>query len=221
MPKICRKAVGGALLKDLGSLERLLAAARGATALALSVKMRIGFDDDRLFFKILEWIQYYQVDILFLHARTVQGRYTTPIDYTYVTRAVSQITCPVFANGEIQSAEQAHQIRMMSHCSGVMIGRAAIRYPWIFPKIALAHTCPAITFSDVRRYILLLWEELRRQRTETAAICALKAFLKLIALGINDQFLYAAKRINGLQDLLQLCSFLEERSNDIVQSISL
>jgi tRNA-dihydrouridine synthase len=223
MPKIYRKDVGGALLRDIHHLEPILAAARETTTRTLSVKIRIGFHDDHLFSKTLELINRHHVDMLFLHARTVQGRYSVPVEHSYTAQAVSQTTCPVFANGDIQNAEQARKIQTMSSCSGVMIGRAAIRYPWIFREMAQKESSTrihsAVTFGHVLHYIMLLWEALRQQLPEVPAIHALKAFLNFVALGIDahGQFLYRAQRICSFQDLQQLCSYLEERSIQIFQ----
>ena len=222
MPKICRKNVGGALLKNIDQLERILSAVRENTSLALSVKMRVGFSDDRFFSKILELIEQYRMDILFLHARTVAERYSASVHYLHVAHAVSQLTCPVFANGDIQNSEQAQQIRAITLCAGVMIGRAAIRYPWIFQEInkTSPQTYPEITFCDVRNYISLIWEELRRQRPEIAAVHALKAFLKHIALGIDahGKFLHDAMRITHFHELQERLSFLEKRETCIFQN---
>ncbi|MDR2420017.1 MAG: tRNA-dihydrouridine synthase family protein [Puniceicoccales bacterium] len=223
MPKIYRKNVGGALLKNIDQLERILSAVRQSTSLALSVKMRVGFSDDRFFSKILELIEQYRIDILFLHARTVEERYSASVHYFYVAHAASQLTCPVFANGDIQNSEQAHQIQATTLCAGVMIGRAAIRYPWIFQEIIRTSppTSFEISFRDVQNYISLIWEELCRQRSEIAAIHALKAFLKHIALGIDDhgKFLHDATRITHFHELQELLSFLEKRENCIYQNV--
>jgi tRNA-dihydrouridine synthase len=129
----------------------------------------------------------------------------------------------VFANGDIQNSEQAQQIQATTACFGVMIGRAAIRYPWIFQEInkTSSQIYPEITFRDVQNYISLLWEELRRKRPEAAAIQALKAFLKYIALGIDasGKFLHDAKRIASFPDFQKLLSFLEEREVFVFQNI--
>jgi tRNA-dihydrouridine synthase len=223
MPKICRKNVGGALLKNINQLERILSSVRESSRLALSVKMRVGFSDDRFFSKILELIEQYRIDILFLHARTVEERYSASANYLYVAHAASQLTYPVFANGDIQNSEQAHQIQATTLCGGVMIGRAAIRYPWIFQEInkTSPQTFFEISFRDVQNYISLIWEELRRQRSEIAAIHALKAFLKHIALGIDahGKFLHDAMRITHFHELQQLLSSLEKNEIDIFPNI--
>jgi len=131
-PKIYKKNVGGGLLRDPSRVDEILGALRAAVPGLLTVKMRLGFDDTANFTRLLELINRHAVDLLAVHGRTVKEMYRGEVHYDCIAQAVQTVRCPVLANGNITSAGRAATILARTGAAGFMIGRHAIRNPWIF-----------------------------------------------------------------------------------------
>lgn len=131
-PKVYKKNVGGGLLRDPGRVDEILRALRAAVPGLLTVKMRLGFDDTANFDRILELINRHDIDLLAVHGRTVREMYRSDVRYDFIARAVETVRCPVLANGNVTSAARAAEVLARTGAAGVMIGRHAIRNPWIF-----------------------------------------------------------------------------------------
>jgi tRNA-dihydrouridine synthase B len=160
-PKVFKKNVGGGLLRDPEKIDELLAALRDETAGAiLSVKMRYGFADDRYFDTLLESIDRHGVDLVSLHARTVLQLYRGKPDYSAITKAVRVLQCPVLANGDLSSCDKVAEVLAQTGAHGAMIGRPAVRNPWIFRQCREKFAGESVfqpRLSDVRRYVDNLW----------------------------------------------------------------
>ena len=131
-PKVYKKNVGGGLLRDPARVGEILATLRAAVPGLFTVKMRIGFDDTAHFDRLLDLVNEHRVDLLSVHGRTVKEMYRGEVHYDFIARAVARARCPVLANGNIVSAARATAVLAETHAAGVMIGRHAIRNPWIF-----------------------------------------------------------------------------------------
>ena len=131
-PKVYRKNVGGGLLRDPERIAAILAALREAVGGLLTVKMRIGFEDDAHFDRILDIVRESRIDLLTVHGRTVREMYRSDVHYERIGHAVARSACPLLANGNVTSAARAAVILRDTGAAGVMIGRHAIRNPWIF-----------------------------------------------------------------------------------------
>ena len=131
-PKVYKKNVGGGLLREPAKIAEILGALRAAVPGLLTVKMRIGFDDTVNFERILDLVNEHRVDLLTIHGRTVKEMYRSEVHYDAIARAVGHVRCPVLANGNVTSSARAATVLAETRAAGVMIGRHAIRNPWIF-----------------------------------------------------------------------------------------
>lgn len=210
-PKVYKKNVGGGLLREPDKVEQIFAELRSCCTGRFTVKMRIGFEDDRHFQRILELVNAYQVDCLSLHGRTVKQMYRGTVDYPRIKVAVDTVNCPVFANGNITSAEKAEQVKKETGCHGVMVGRSAIRNPWIFRQIrerSTDRTCFLPTLADVRVYIDELWKIMsQRDIPEKNLLNRMKKFLNFVGQGIDPEgeFLYQMRRACEVADFFSIC----------------
>lgn len=222
-PKVYRKNVGGGLLRDPAKIDEILGAMRAEIAGTFTVKMRIGFDDMKNFDAILDIINKHSVDLLTVHGRTVKGLYWAEVDYPAITQAVQKITCPVIANGDVTSATKATRLITETGAHGMMMGRHAIRNPWIFRQWRESQQGQKIfqpTLSDVRTYIQELAEECCDQAMLTERQAGrLKKFLNFIGLSIDAEgkFLHDMRRTENMSDLLKCCDahLLGTRSSEI------
>ncbi|HWD87071.1 MAG TPA: tRNA dihydrouridine synthase DusB [Mucilaginibacter sp.] len=133
----CRGA-GASLLQDINKMVKMTKAVVDATHLPVTVKTRLGWDDNtRNVEKVAEHLQDVGIKALTIHGRTRSQMYKGVADWTLI-REIKRNPCikiPIFGNGDIDSPQKAAAWRMEFGVDGMMIGRAAIGYPWIFREI--------------------------------------------------------------------------------------
>jgi tRNA-dihydrouridine synthase B len=210
-PRIYRKNVGGGLLRDPDKIDQILGALRSIVPGRLTVKMRIGFEDSNLFDQLLELIDRHDIDLLSLHGRTVKEMYHGAVHYDLIAHAVQRLRCPVFANGNISSAQAALAVLNQTQAAGVMVGRAAIRNPWIFSQIRQAvagQPVSIVTLPEVRDYIDRLYRMQKVQDVpEKARMSHLKMYLNYIGQGVDPAglFLREMRRAQTEVELFDIC----------------
>ncbi|UMY66540.1 MULTISPECIES: tRNA dihydrouridine synthase DusB [unclassified Flavobacterium] len=136
--KVVCKGAGAGVLKDIDLMVRLTKAVIRSTSLPVTVKTRLGWDDDSINIdEVAERLQDIGVQALTIHARTRAQMYKGHSDWSHIARIKNnpRITMPVFGNGDIDSPEKALEYKNKYGVDGIMIGRAAIGYPWIFDEI--------------------------------------------------------------------------------------
>jgi nifR3 family TIM-barrel protein len=133
----CRGA-GASLLQDIDKMVAMTKAVVEATHLPVTVKTRLGWDDTtKNVYEVAERLQDIGIKALTIHGRTRAQMYKGEADWTLIRdiKKNPRIQIPIFGNGDIDSPEKAAQWRMEYEVDGMMIGRAAIGYPWIFREI--------------------------------------------------------------------------------------
>jgi tRNA-dihydrouridine synthase len=136
--KVVCKGAGAGVLKDIDLMVRLTKAVVKSTHLPVTVKTRLGWDDDSINIdEVAERLQDVGVQALTIHARTRAQMYKGHSDWTHIERVKNnpRITMPIFGNGDIDSPQKALEYKNRFGLDGIMIGRAAIGYPWIFNEI--------------------------------------------------------------------------------------
>jgi tRNA-dihydrouridine synthase len=134
-PIVYRKCAGGGLLRGPERVDRILGELRSAITTRFTVKTRIGFATADEFDRLLPIFARHSLDALTVHGRTVAQGYRLPVDYGRIRQAVETMACPVIANGHVYSATQAMDVLRETRAAGLMIGRGAIRSPWLFTQI--------------------------------------------------------------------------------------
>jgi tRNA-dihydrouridine synthase B len=136
--KVVCKGAGAAVLKDVPAMVRLTRAVVRSTRLPVTVKTRLGWDDDsKNIEEVAERLQDEGIGALTIHGRTRSQLYKGEADWSLIARVKNnpRIVIPVFGNGDIDSPEKALEYKNRYGVDGMMIGRAAIGYPWIFQEI--------------------------------------------------------------------------------------
>lgn len=136
--KVACKGAGAGVLKDLDLMVRLTDACVKATRLPVTVKTRLGWDEDsKNIEEVAERLQDVGIQALAIHGRTRSQMYKGEADWTLIARVKEnpRITIPIFGNGDIDSPQKAVEYKNRYGVDGIMIGRAAIGYPWIFREI--------------------------------------------------------------------------------------
>lgn len=136
--KVVCKGAGAAVLKDVDLMVRLTKAVIDGTNLPVTVKTRLGWDEDSINIEeVAERLQDIGVKALSIHGRTRAQLYKGEADWSHIAKVKNnqRITMPIFGNGDIDSPEKALEYKNKYGVDGIMIGRAAIGYPWIFNEI--------------------------------------------------------------------------------------
>lgn len=136
--KVVSKGAGAGVLKDIDLMIRLTKAVISSTSLPVTVKTRLGWDEESINIdEVAERLQDIGVQALTIHARTRAQMYKGHSDWTHIERIKNnpRIKIPIFGNGDIDSPQKALEYKEKFGLDGMMIGRAAIGYPWIFDEI--------------------------------------------------------------------------------------
>lgn len=131
---IVKKGQGAWLLTDIGKSREIIRACRKATNGLLSVKMRTGYEknNETYFIDFVRMLQDEGTDFITIHPRPARLGFRRTADWRLVALAKRRITIPVVGNGDIDSPENAIKQMNDSGCDGIMIGREAVKSPWIF-----------------------------------------------------------------------------------------
>src|SRR6188474_279246 len=132
------KGAGAALLQDIPKMVKMTEEIVKCTHLPVTVKTRLGWDDKtRNVVEVAERLQDIGIKALTIHGRTRVQMYKGDADWTLIGKIKEnpRMHIPVFGNGDIDSPQKALEYKNRYGVDGVMIGRAAIGYPWIFNEI--------------------------------------------------------------------------------------
>ena len=136
--KVVTKGAGAGVLKDIDLMVRLTEAVVKSTNLPVTVKTRLGWDEgSKNIHEVALRLQDVGIKALAIHGRTRSQMYKGEADWTLIGEIKNdpRIHIPIFGNGDINSPEKALAYKNKYGVDGIMIGRAAIGYPWIFREI--------------------------------------------------------------------------------------
>lgn len=136
--KVACKGAGAGILLDLPKMQQMTSEIVKQVSLPVTVKTRLGWDDSTI--KIIEVAKRLQdvgIKALSIHGRTRKQMYKGEANWEFISEVKNHpdIQIPIFGNGDIDSPEKALDYRNRYGVDGIMIGRAAIGYPWIFNEI--------------------------------------------------------------------------------------
>lgn len=210
-PIVCRKNAGGGLLRHPDRLRRLLGALRASIAGRFTVKTRLGYGDGVEFGPLLEIFRESGLDGLTIHARTVKQCYQGAVATSWVREAVGRMDCPVIANGNIVDAATGAAYHRLTGAAGLMVGRGAIRNPWIFGQLRAvweggAGVAP--THRDLLDYVTELYEELAREAVRfcpNGHVQRMKRTVGYISHGLGVDFEYQLRRCRTPDEFWAIC----------------
>jgi tRNA-dihydrouridine synthase len=211
-PVVYRKCAGGGLLRDLPRVDALLAVLRDAVEGAFTVKTRIGFESPGEFDALLEVFSKHRLDLLTVHGRTVAEKYGPHVHLDRIAQAVRSLPFPVQANGNVISAASAVETLQQTGAAGLMIGRGAIRNPWIFSQIRdrlAGREVSLPTGRQVLDYISELYEAVCSPGVpEKAQVQKMKKYMNFLGEGLetSEAFLHDIRRCLTRDEFFAICS---------------
>jgi nifR3 family TIM-barrel protein len=188
--KVLKGCAGAALTGDLPLARKIVAAARAAIHIPLTVKFRLGLRDDRMTYLELGRIcQNEGADAVTLHARTAVQQFGGRADWRHIADLKAALSIPVIGNGDVHQPEDAVRLLRETGCDAVMVGRASLTNPWIFRQAAAllagrAYELP--TLAERHRLMRDHFEEVVRREDERGALHKLKTFTGWYTHGIPE-----------------------------------
>jgi tRNA-dihydrouridine synthase len=210
-PVVYKKCAGGGLLREPERVDSILGALRDAVKVKFTVKTRIGFDSADIFPLMLGIFAKHSLDLLTVHGRTVKEMYHAQVHYDLIAQAVEEMPCPVLANGNVYSAAKAEDVLRTTGARGLMIGRGAIRNPWLFHQFRqrrLGETPFVPLGLDVLAYVRALYDAVcSPEVSEFSQVQKMKKYMNYLGLGAepSGQFLHRIRRATTQSEFFSIC----------------
>ena len=176
---VALRGAGAGLLRDLPRMQEVVSRVVRATHLPVTVKTRLGWDAESIrIVEVARMLEGEGVRALALHCRTrAQGHKGAP-DYSWIPRIKAAVSIPVILNGDVTSPEDVVDAFAATDCDAVMIGRGAIRHPWIFREarhyLESGERLPSPTLKERAALCLHHLEFAVEHEGERAALVALR-----------------------------------------------
>jgi tRNA-dihydrouridine synthase B len=130
---VALRGAGAGLLRDPQAMRQVVRHVIGATSLPVTVKTRLGWDGESIrIVDVARMLEDLGVKGLSIHCRTRAQGHQGQVDYSWISRVREAVDIPVILNGDVTTAEDVVRAFVRTGCDGVMIGRGAIRHPWVF-----------------------------------------------------------------------------------------
>lgn len=133
-PKIVKNGDGSALMRDIDKARKVISALVNSTSKPVSVKFRLGIDNNINYLEFAKMCEDCGVSFLTLHARTREQGYAGVVDKSAYKKLIDAVNIPVFWSGDICSKKDVEYAKSIG-CAGVMIGRSAMGNPEIFSTL--------------------------------------------------------------------------------------
>ncbi len=220
--KVVCKGAGAGVLKDIELMVRLTEAVVKSTKLPVTVKTRLGWDENSKNVEdVAKRLQDVGIAALSIHGRTRAQMYKGEADWTLIGKIKNNpnIKIPIFGNGDIDSPQKAVEYKNRYGVDGVMIGRAAIGYPWIFNEIkhymATGQLLPVPTIAQrvevCRKHLTKSVE----WKGEGLGVLEMRRHYTSYFKGLNHfkEFRTKLVTLNKLEEILAVISQVEEHYN--------
>ncbi|WP_126972490.1 tRNA dihydrouridine synthase DusB [Gynurincola endophyticus] len=223
--KVVSKGAGAAVLKDIDLMVKLTEAVVKSTSLPVTVKTRLGWDDqNKNILEVAERLQDVGIAALSIHGRTRAQLYKGEADWTLIGEVKNnpRINIPIFGNGDIDSPQKALEYKNKYGVDGIMIGRAAIGYPWIFREIkAFVKQGILLPFPTVEERVEICKTHVQKSvewKGETLGILEMRRHYTNYLKGLSHIKEYRTKlvTVKTLVEVLEILEEVKEKYKDVV-----
>ncbi len=191
--KIVKKGAGSAILKDLSQLSKILRTIRSKINIPLTIKVRTGWDNQRNALEVSRVA--YDAGCLWMtiHGRTRSQGYSGKADWDYIAEIKNQAPLPIIGNGDLVNPQHICHIYKITQCDALMIGRGALKNPWIFNdtykllgKKLPSNQCP----QSAKEVLEVLFHHLSHFHNEKMALLQFKKFAVWFSSGYPESSLF-------------------------------
>ena len=221
--KVTCKGAGAGMLQDIPKLIKMTEAIVKATNLPVTVKTRLGWDDESKFVvSTAEKLQDVGVEAISIHGRTRKQLYKGDADWTLIGEVKNnpRMHIPIFGNGDIDSPQKALEYKNRYGVDGIMIGRASIGYPWIFNEVRhfmkTGETLAPPTIADRVEAAKQHLEMSVRWKGELLGIAEMKRHYSNYFKGISHFKEYRMKLVTSfnLNEIMDTLNYVQEHSEE-------
>lgn len=221
--KVACKGAGAGILQDIPKMVRMTEAIVKATHLPVTVKTRLGWDDNTKYVvETAERLQDVGIEAISIHGRTRKQMYKGEADWTLIGEVKNnpRMRIPVFGNGDIDSPEKAIEYKQRYGVDGVMIGRASIGYPWIFNEIKhfikTGEHLPPPTIDERVKVALEHLDMSVRWKGESLGIAEMKRHYTTYFKGISHFKEYRTRLVtsNDLSEIRETLQFVADHAEN-------
>jgi nifR3 family TIM-barrel protein len=205
--KIVKTGAGGALLRDLQKIKKILLAVRRVCSVPLTVKLRTGWSPGQVAAcDVARLAEDCGVDALTIHPRFVTDGFSGNADWSVISSIKELVEIPVIGNGDIFKPSDALRMKKETGCDAVMIARGAVGNPWIFNQIATIEQGGTEQKPDIterKRVIMEHFFLLSDHMEENRAALAMRGLLLSYTKGLphSSRFRNAITQIKNIEDL--------------------
>jgi nifR3 family TIM-barrel protein len=221
--KVTCKGAGAGMLQDIPKLIKMTEAIVKATNLPVTVKTRLGWDDESKFVvSTAEKLQDVGVEAISIHGRTRKQLYKGDADWTLIGEVKNnpRMHIPIFGNGDIDSPQKALEYKNRYGVDGIMIGRASIGYPWIFNEVRhFMKTGELLTPPTIADRVEAAKQHLEmsvRWKGELLGIAEMKRHYSNYFKGISHFKEYRMKLVTSfnLNEIMDTLNYVQEHSEE-------
>ncbi len=151
VPKVLRQGAGAELIRQPRKVKQIVEAVRKAVTVPVTVKTRSGWSKSQI--NVLEVARAAEdggAEAITIHPRTARQGFSGTADWHLIAEVKQAVTIPVIGNGDVTRPEQVEEMKQLTGCNGVMIGRGAMGNPWIFKQAKQLAQGEAISDPSVR-----------------------------------------------------------------------
>lgn len=221
-PKVINSGNGSALLRDPCASAKMIEQLVQSTKLPVTVKMRLGFFNDTMFQQTCVDFQNAGIQMLAVHGRTTQQKFSGNANWDPIYEVKEKLSIPVLGNGDITSAEMA--VERLKNLDGIMIGRGAVKNPWIFAQCRAAFEGKEIPpIPDLKTRLQFFEKQAMlatEQKGEKFALMELRKHLAQFVRGVEGAAkfrdrLIRVETIEGLKEIFDEIHRAEQNQNDV------
>ncbi|EAR10261.1 tRNA-dihydrouridine synthase [Reinekea blandensis] len=198
---------GAVLLTEPESIYAVVRSVRDALPgdQTLSAKMRLGFEDNSLMWECAHAIRDGGANEIIVHARTKQQGYTPPAYWHLPADFEARLGIPMIINGEIWTPADAGRAQHEANCSSIMLGRGAVRNPWLASEITGRHNQKS-DWSQVHQLVVQFWQEVTQQMSPRYCAGRLKQWLNHLRLSFveAERLFQRIRRLNTIDEINQV-----------------
>lgn len=221
--KVACKGAGAGILQDIPKMVRMTEAIVKATNLPVTVKTRLGWDDQTKFVvETAERLQDVGIEAISIHGRTRKQMYKGEADWALIgdVKNNQRMHIPVFGNGDIDSPEKVIAYKNKYGVDGIMIGRASIGYPWVFNEIKhFMKTGQHLAPPGVKERVEITKQHLQMSvdwKGEILGVAEMKRHYSNYFKGIAHFKEYRTKLVTSfdLQEIFDTLDYIEQNSTE-------
>jgi tRNA-dihydrouridine synthase B len=221
--KVTKTGAGASLLREPKLIQEIVAAVRLSCPVPLMVKIRSGWSpSEKVAVEIAHILEDCGVDAITVHPRFATQGYSGNADWDIITRVKSRVKIPVIGNGDINSPADAFRMEKETGCDALMIGRAAVRNPWIFRQILQLEKGLPIHNPDISERRSLIMEHynfLSDAMEEHRAALRMRGLLLSYTKGLPGSGRFR-ERFTKIKDVHSLISCMDDYFNTLEEAKS-